>query len=381
MFKPRIILIFLASVVFITNLPAQPEITVFQALSYHSNAFYNYKQLADFTNYTGIGLKHYFNGEKIQSRIFYNGDLNAFKTYSERFYHQHHFGYDGLAANAANTQTLYFGLSYSRNDFQANYNFYDSWKVEGYLNSRIEFLPNLIGRFGYTLTHKKYVDLPEFSYQEHDFYLQGNTFFQSGTSIALLINYGLKNYIPLPISPGRRGRNVAQYSDLPGVDQLVTSIKIAQSLGTKTALSLKYLNRTNPGLVAGAAAVATEGELFTENELFDDRYGYQGHEFNLTFTHYLPFYIKMETNASLQLKNYLNRQIYNLDGDLTLTNADRSDKRRIFWGRVSRGVGAKWGLKNLELYLDAGYIQNASNDPYYQFDNIFGSLGMNLRVR
>ena len=158
-------------------------------------------------------------------------------------------------------------------------------------------------------------------------------------------------------------------------------MKIAQSLGEKTSLSFKYLNRINPGLVTGSAAVMNSDELFTEDELFDDRYGYRGHEFSLNFTHYLLAYIKLELGSAYYFKDYHNRQIYDLDGNLNISGNTRSDQRSIIWGSLSRTTAVNWGIKTIKLSLQAGYLKNNSNDAYYQFDNYFCSLGLQFQVK
>ena len=347
----------------ISDIFSQTSISISQYLGYNSNSFYNYKQLADVNDYIGLKTSHVFKGETVQSRIYYQGDLNYFKTYSDRLYHNQAIGYDGYTVSSDNKRTLYFGANWSLHDGRDIYDYYDFSKLQFYVNSKIYLRPNLIGKFGYILNNRNYSELPEFNYWEHYLYTQLNTFFQTGTSITMVFNYGLKNYIPLQISSNWRN---PEFFEMPSVDQLVSSLKVAQSLGDKTSLSLKYLNRLNPGLVTGSAAVMNTDDLFTEDELFDDRYGYSGHEFSVNFTHFLPAYIKMELGSTYYLKDYHNRQIYDFDGTLDISG---------------NSFAVNWGIKNIKLSLQGGYLKNDSNDNYYQFDNYFGSLGLQFRVK
>ena len=368
----------LSTILSISNIFSQTSISVSQSLAYYSNSFYNYKQLPDVNDNLGLKASHIFKGETVQSRIFYQGDLNYFKTYSDRLYHNQAFGYDGYTVSSDNKRTLYFGANWRMHDGKDIYDFFDYSKLQFYGNSKIYFRSNLIGKFGYILNNRNYSELPEFSYWEHYLYAQMNTFFQTGTSITMIFNYGLKNYIPLQISSNWRN---PEFFEMPSVDQLVSSIKVAQSLGDKTSLSLKYLNRLNPGLVTGSAAVMNTDDLFTEDELFDDRYGYRGHEFSLNFTHYLPAYIKFELGSVYYLKDYHNRQLYDIDGNLDISGDTRSDQRSLIWGGLSRSFAVNWGIKNIKLSLQGGYLKNDSNASYYQFDNYFGSLGLQFRVK
>ncbi|MBC8184423.1 hypothetical protein H8E88_25285 [candidate division KSB1 bacterium] len=368
----------LSTILSISNIFSQTSISVSQSLAYYSNSFYNYKQLPDVNDNLGLKASHIFKGETVQSRIFYQGDLNYFKTYSDRLYHNQAFGYDGYTVSSDNKRTLYFGANWRMHDGKDIYDFFDYSKLQFYGNSKIYFRSNLIGKFGYILNNRNYSELPEFSYWEHYLYAQMNTFFQTGTSITMIFNYGLKNYIPLQISSNWRN---PEFFEMPSVDQLVSSIKVAQSLGDKTSLSLKYLNRLNPGLVTGSAAVMNTDDLFTEDELFDDRYGYRGHEFSLNFTHYLPAYIKFELGSVYYLKDYHNRQLYDIDGNLDISGDTRSDQRSLIWGGLSRSFAVNWGIKNIKLSLQGGYLKNDSNAGYYRFDNYFGSLGLQFRVK
>lgn len=370
------IILFMAAILH-TAVLAQTSISVLQEASYYSNSFYNYKQLPDYNNYSGLQFGHFWTGENVHSKIFYQGNLNFFKTYSERFYQHHKVGYSGSSSSQTGNKNYYFGTNVVWHKNQDYYSLYNYWKLAGYANAKIKFDKNLIARFGYMLKNKNYSELPEFSYWEHYLFLKLNTYFQTGTSFTFSMNYGLKDYIPLQVSSGRWG---AEYFEMPGVDQLVTSLKMAQSLTAKSAVNIKYLNRINPGLPGGAVSVINSEELFTEDELFDDRFGYTGHEVSLTFTQYLPGYIKMELGGAQLWKNYQNRQVFDLAGNIILTNNLRADTRAITWASLSRSFGRKFGLKNIAVYLEGGYLKNSSNDPYYTFDNYFTSFGLKLNV-
>jgi len=360
---------------------SQTSISIAQQLTYHSNSFFNYKQLPDLNDYTGLTFSHIFESEKIQSRIYYQGDLNWFRTYTDRLYHNHALGYDGYSISRDEKKAIYFGLNLSWYEYQDQYSLYNSRWFEGYTNMMIYFLPDLIGRFGYILYKKSYSELPEFNYWEHYFFAQLNTYFQTGTSLTALLNYGLKDYIPMQTSEGRGRRATIDYFEMPGVDQLVSSIKVAQSLGMKTSLSLKYLYRMNPGLAPGSAMTMDSDELLTENELFDDRYGYSGHELSVTFTHFLRGHAKTELGVSRLWKNYQNRQIFDLEGNISLLSDSRTDTRAVIWANFSRSFGVNWGVKRIKISLEGGYWKNNSNDLYYQFDNYFGSLGLEFKLK
>ncbi|MFZ5515282.1 MAG: hypothetical protein ACOY90_01505 [Candidatus Zhuqueibacterota bacterium] len=360
---------------------SQTSVTVSQQMSYYSNSFYNYKQLPDLNDNVGLSLSHVIEGEKVQSQLYYQGDLNVFKKYLDRFYHTQSLGYDGIAASSNHRTTYFFGGNWYWHDGRDDYDVFDYFKIQAYVNAKFYMYHNLIGRVGYVINNRSYSNLPEFNYWEHLVYFQMNTFFQTGTSITMSVNYGLKDYIPLQSMQGR-GRNlVVDYSRMPAVDQLVSNVKLAQSLGMKTSISFNYVNRFKPGLVSGSATVMDSEDLFTEDELFDDRYGYSGHEVSLSFTHFLPAYIKWEIGSYYYWKNYHSRQIYDLEGNLDVSGDLRKDQRALFWSGLSRSFAINWGVKNIGLSLEGGYLVNESNASYYQFDNYFIMAGMQFKIK
>ncbi len=68
-----------------------------------------------------------------------------------------------------------------------------------------------------------------FKYWVHYLFARFNTYFQTGTSMTLSLNYGLKDYIPLHTSQGiGRGKQVyTEYYEMSSVDQLMSSLKLA----------------------------------------------------------------------------------------------------------------------------------------------------------
>ncbi len=367
----------------IANLFSQTALSVSQNLSYNSNSFYNYQQLADINNEIGLTVSYVFEGERIQSQFYYQGDLNLFQKFSDRLYHNQSIGYDGYWIGSNNKKLFYFGGSLLWHDGQQDYNIYDYWKLQGYVTSKIDMRSNLVGRFGYILNNKTYGELPEFSYWEHFLFARFNSYFQIGTSITLSFNYGLKDYIPKSTSPGQgRGRQtLVDYIEMPSVDQFVINFKLAQSLGMKTSFTIDYLNRLHPDLVGGSATVINNENPFTEDELFDDRYGYSGHELSALFTHYLPAYVKLELGYTRLWKNYLNRNLYDVEGNLNSMDLLRKDIRFISWLEISRSFKLNWGIKSLSISLQGGYLKNDSNDRYYQFDNYFASIGLESKLK
>jgi len=350
---------------------AQTSARISQNAAYYSNSFYNYNQLPDIYNNIGINIQHIVIHEVVQSRFYYDGNVSMFKEFSDRFNHYHEIGYDGIISYSKNNHTFYFGSSLGRNLDKGYYTLYDNRKIDFYSNFKYYLRENLIARSGYVYTNRIYDNLSEFTYGEHQLFVRLNTYFQSGTSLSFYLNYGLKNY--KQTNPD----NVVH----PSTDQLILYAKTAQSLGAKTSISFSYLNRSKPGFAQGQTNVINNEYLFSGDELFDDRYGYSGHELMINLIYYLPHNIKSEFNIGTIWKNYHNRLIFDEYGDVIMNEGTtRHDFRYSGWLSISRGFMVGRLIQSANAYLTVGYLKNHSNDVYYDFNNIYTSIGIEFKI-
>ena len=354
-----------------STIPGQTSMSVSQHTAYYSNSFYNSYQLPDLNNNLGLSLQHLIINDARQSHLYYNLNVNTFREYSNRFNHNHEFGYDGIISSKDENYAVYFGLSVSRNLDKEEYKIYDHATSDLYLNMKYYLIENLISRIGYILTKRTYDELPGFSYLEHLFYIRLNTYVQSGTSLSMYINYGLKDY-----------KSADSYSvTTPPIDQLVIYTKIAQSLSSKSSISLSYLTRYKPGLADGQTNVINTSLIFTEDELFDDRYGYSGDEISSQFIYYLPYKVKSEVGIGAIRKRYHHRLVYDQYGESAyFDDVNRSDVRYYSWLNLSRAFNLDNFIHTATAYLSSGYLRNKSNNVYYDFDNLYFGIGIELAI-
>lgn len=318
-----------------------------------------------------MNLQHIIMHDVLQSRFYYEGNLNTYQVYIDRRNHNHEFGYDGIVPMRNGASTIYLGTSWIRNLDKADYTIYDHFSSDYYLNLKHYLADNLISRIGYVLSSRNYDELPAFSYREHLVYVRLNTYFQSGTSLSGYINYGLKNYSNM-VNDGLADAST---------DQVVIFAKVAQSLSSRSAISLSYLNRFKPGLVDGETTVLNTVYLFTEDELFDDRYGYSGTEISSKLIYYLPYNIKSELSIGSIQKKYHHRLVIDEYGEFSDEASEiRRDRRYYGWFSLSRSFKIDKLIDTATMYLSTGYLKNLSNDNYYDFNNIYMSLGVELNI-
>ena len=76
-----------------STIPGQTSMSISQHTAYYSNSFYNSYQLPDLNNNLGLSLQHLIINDARQSHLYYNLNVNTFREYSNRFNHNHEFGY------------------------------------------------------------------------------------------------------------------------------------------------------------------------------------------------------------------------------------------------------------------------------------------------
>lgn len=349
---------------------AQTDIRIHQSTGYQSNVFYNNYQLPDMTNQFGISLSHTTNHNNTESQFYYDGDVNLFRTYTARQYFYHQLGYDGAVST---TSDIYFGAGASWIDGKDTYALYDYRAFNIYLSGKKYLRSNVIGRLGVRLDRRAYTELYEFNYWQNTLFSQLNTYFQTGTSMTLVLSYQWKLYSPYEI-------NGYLYDAMLSVDQAVLRIGLAQSLGMQTAIKFRYQLRQRVGLFAGDPTAIADTYLITEDELFDDPFGYNSNEVAMSLTNALLFNFKLQTTTGYLGRDYHNRRVYDPAGMTYDDSARHSDNRIFAWTTLSRNFG--WGKqhKSIQVWLTVGYLNNNSNDGYYDYENMFARMGFDVKI-
>ena len=357
---------------------SQTKIVLKQSAGYLSNSYFSSNENPDFSITSAVDFRQGIKLGEILSDVYYDVKWTQYQNDTERQNLQHIIGAaTSLKMDSAKT-IFYVGGQLSFSDYRNTYDWLDRREGSLFLSMKRYLRQNIIFRLGYQLLRQSYSDLAEFNHTEHQIYNQLNVFFQTGTSLVGYLQYGLKNYAPIP------GELAIDYPDLPiqmpGVDQLVMSLRVAQSLGTATAMQLQYRHRLNPGLATGTALMLDDEAIFTEDELFADPYGFTGPELSWQATHYSSSKMKWELGINAHNRQYTNRRVYDLDGNLNDVEKYRQDQRYIFWGRVSRSFPQKWDLNSIRIIAEGGYLLNSSNDNYYDFDNLFSSISLQIAL-
>ena len=340
--------------------------------SYTDNLFQNYNQQSAWINHAFIDLDYLPNADL---NIYYSGSANVFSDYEDLFSHIHRTGvsYMRLGEDKDHT-TFYAAAELALRLNRPLYDYRDFLQAETYANFKAYLKPTLLSRCGYSLRYQEYLNAGDYSFLEQVVFAQFSQFLPSRTTLQMHAELGLKTYAREAASdtaaiPVRTGsdRNLMQ---------LITRLKIAQALGNNTGLQLEYRRRAT---LSGRSRFS-EKEFYNPNDdLFDDRYSYNGHELRSTLKHLAPWGLLVELSGRLEHRDYTGRPALDLEGFLVAEAATREDNRKTVALTTERTFYLQEGrVREIRLQLEWLYRDIESNDAYYQTDSQVYATGIQI---
>ena len=375
--------------------------------SYDNNAFRNYAGLSDnISQFSGYFAKD-FSSEKWQSRLYYRGSYSLFAQYDARNYHYHQLGgaFSRVLSDGGNTLNL--GINSSLRVNGTIYDYYNFQDASVYGNVKIVINSASNANLGYRLHGRRYSNLPDLNYSEHYFFARYIGFFQTRTTLMVESNYGLKIYQShitgtQPVqedgqgfegygthrggmghfgNTGSMGDNshmseIESNNTNPGVGQWIGQFRLAQSLTNATGLRVEFTLRRNPGGEIRYLAGQVSGYI-SEDELFDDHYGYESEELGTTLTQIFSGKVTLKASIDTRWKDYVKRNALDLNGDPVHDQSLRKDREVQFWFSLGKSFSMPGG-KSISLMGEFYWIDNRSNDLYYNYQVSLISLGAGM---
>ncbi len=258
------------------------------------------------------------------------------------------------------------------------YDVYDYIGAKGFVNGKWYVHPSVLLRLGYRLRLRHYWNLESFSYNEHYLFAQISKFLPSRTTLRGEISFGYKNH-PNPeginnfnFGPTRRFRLPVD-PGVPDEGQAVLAVLVAQSLAANTGFSLRYQTRINT--TSDRFFLSGEETGYSDDEdIFNDRYDYEGHEWTFRLTQLLPRRLGLEIEGGYEIRNYDGREALDLSGHPIGSGAFRRD--RTTFGTI---FFEKPVFQNLTAGIWYSYDRNRANDAYYDYSGR-QSLSMELKL-
>jgi hypothetical protein len=341
------------------------------------NAFNNYLQIKDRLTEASLTGAYEWELDASAFQVSYTGSLHYFSLFPGRTFQQHEAGaaYSYLV-NEESGALVNAGASLSVRDNHEEYDVFDHSLFSLYANMQTAIFEGVRIKGGYTFRSVSFSSLAEFAYAEHYAFVQGGLTLPTRTTFILQGDLGFKNYsTPNAVSTsasadslgnGRRSSN----APLPGVTQFLGTLRIGQGIADGTGLSVTGQYQVN--LRKESRFLSFSDGMVTDDEFFDDHYGYEGPSGTIMLTHILPADMRLRFSGTLQQREYADRPAYDLAGNQVA--AQRTDHRSV----LSLSLEKSFPALGLTTSLTYDRITNASNDFFYSYHN--NALSLRLSV-
>ncbi len=394
------------ALIFVAAMPlaAQWSVRISSLTAYDENAFRNYLGLDDWVEQVLVNVGRQFAGEHADIALSYNGGFVFFREFSDRRFMVHGAALDATLYLAGGKFPLDAGFSFSQRFDKAAYQIFDSHQFSVYLSKRF---PGVTGlpEIGVTYANRVYPNLPDYSHSEWSAYAVARKFFPTRTTLIVRSTIGYRAFAKRVVTVtepadewtegsewgwvrgGRghghwnnfpwwlmEGSNARFLVESPSILLLNGGVRVAQSLGGTAGLSFDARGWYSPS--GGSRALDRSVYGYDPSDLiFDDPYNYDGSRFTLQLTKVLWPGSQLAVGATGEKRWYRDRPALALDGQTTL-DPERRDERTEFWATFQSPL--RVFKLNFGAMVDIRWIDNRSNDPYYQWSGLSATAGLRV---
>jgi len=238
----------------------------------------------------------------------------------------------------------------------------------------------LMGRLQYEFGYKQYPSFVQFTHIENEVSSVLNFRILPATEVYGSAGFGLKSYtetvydtVFIEVGNGGKGKGgvkpkkkiVSEYST-PAAGQLALSLGVVQTAAPGVVLGASWARRINTA--DQARYLDRRGRPgATEDEIFEDRYGYEADEALLTFSAVVAGRLTLEAEAGAAARRYP-RNAADLYGEDLPGSPQRRDSRYSFIIRAAHPLFSRAdGSAFLSLGAGYRYLRNSSNDAYHDY--------------
>lgn len=361
-------------------------------LSYDGNAYRTSDPVSDYITRTSLYLARDFDHGRIDGRFFYGADLNLSAEETDRRSHEHHIGFSATRELTGDGEFVNIGGTFSISRHAEEFDLTNYKQGVGFFSVKVRSHDERIIQLGGRLRYRSYAELPDFTHTEGLFYGRVSFFRTSKTSIILYGSLGLKGYatngeVEEASGGGSHGHGRGMGSGGAGissedasslVDQMIGRITLGQSLTTTTGVSLSYLRRFS--VYSGSHPVYPLGGIWYEqpdDELFNDPYSYEGHDVRAVVTRLLPLNSSARIGYEFSARDY-RFEALDLEGNPLPDPQQREDSRHLAWLNLSKTFITGSTPGDIRTFFDYTYIDNRSNDPYFDYTDSVYSFGVDM---
>lgn len=364
--------------IFINSLSGQWKIELSNYSVYDDNIFKNYQQNSDIYQVPGLNLSRttqnmefYLSGYSflLQNNTALNNGVGTM-------------GFDYYSILGENLFAT-AGLNYTQRVNNADYDYYDYFKLQGHGMLKWYSMKNGLSRIYFNLQSKNFPVENAWNHFEFGLRFQHNLYLVTGTTLRFELMPMVRNFMPYTYDYD----NITYRDELPTLWQAKFNFRIAQSITQNFGGYTEFQYRHNP------SESNPYDPVIQSFSPIDDYFGYGGYEWHTNLKYKLTENLWLKSSAELYRDVYKNRAIYDYDfttGEFAVDSdgyyIPLGENRKDTGFEMNFGISYKISkLFNLpsELFLDLEYANrvNESNDPYFDYENNSVSMQLNYNFQ
>jgi hypothetical protein len=320
---------------------------------YDDNIFNNYLGASDFINTFSGEIGYDFESEQNNFELYYIGFLNRYYEYADKSTTIHKFGAVNTYLFSEYDNPLNVGINYTVRINKEDYYIYDFNQVSAYANYMHSISGSNKIQIGVIGNQIDYENFSLFSHYQLKAFLKSINSFESRTSLTLAAEIDQKIYIEKMQNQGL-------------ADEVLQSkiyLQLGQGITDDLGLSAYAFLRNN--LSGGNRYFNTTNYIYYEEELFNDIYSNEGIETGITLSYLFVPNIMGRLAGVYEIRNYTDLPAADEEGN-DLNELRKDDQ---FTAGASLEFGLSEILSGLYLSLNYNFINNSSNDYYYDYTN------------
>jgi len=303
-----------------------------------------------------------WDNESSFTSLYYDGTFTYYESFLQRTNHFHSINAEFIQLYGEEDQNVLttgglLGTSINRDD----YVIFDHSQLSGFINYKYFASEWLINKFGYSFKSISFSSLEDFSYTEHAVFAHAAFAVSPTTTAIVQSDLGTKFYSSTPSGSSSSMRKGVMSSLLPSVTQLTGMVKLGQRITDELGVSITERYQWN--IQKQTRYLSSEYGFISDDELFDDHYGYEGFHTNAVITALLSESITLKLSGGIQDKLYSTLSAYDWNGNIVA--AQRIDTRSY----VNIGLQKNFDDIGFSLKGAVDVIHNSSNDSFYSYKN------------
>jgi hypothetical protein len=374
---PGIVLILIATLISAAgSLRAQTSLNVTTYVIRDDNAFKTREARDEWINNSSLSLAHRFTGKNFRVQGYYSADILSYANTGNLNNIAHTIGALGVFDRDEYSLSLAAGAKL--HNYQELYSYYDVNRYDLSLN--LEYSPDLryFSRYGIRISrdqYREFTDLDNLTYR-----IEGKwqRFFQSRLSLTGRAGLGVKNYFNQSVIQFFGIEPFLRYREDPVKAALLSlSASAGKSLTDQLGLSLELGGQWFVG--EPIQSYSNGLYYYTENDLSDDPYAYQSSYAMLQLSQQFAVGFLGKLGIRYEMKDYAGTPALDEVGELT--GDTRLDYRREYSCMLSKKFTVPWRFpKSVHLFVNLMYRSNPSNDPYYDYEDKIGLIGLSFGI-